>query len=116
MIQPSQFYIDQLKLEAVSSFINIAEDVIIPLGIYNSHYVALDGHTRMYCAYQRGFKQVLGYDAALSAALNGFIIEAQRRNIRVIADLPVLLHQEYEEKWNHYCEEYFKQGNRNGCL
>lgn len=30
-IQPSQFYVDRDKLEAVSSFVERAEDVVIPV-------------------------------------------------------------------------------------
>ena len=37
--------------------------------------------------------------------------EAQKRNIYTPYDLTELEHDEYEEKWNGFCDAYFAQGD-----
>ena len=40
-----------------------------------------------------------------------FVTEAQKRNIYTPYDLTELEHDEYEEKWNGFCDAYFAQGD-----
>jgi len=46
-IQPSQFFVDKDKVEAIQSFINNEEDIIIPLAKLKDSFISLDGHTRL---------------------------------------------------------------------
>ena len=39
------------------------------------------------------------------------VTEAQKRNIYTPYDLTELEHDEYEEKWNGFCDAYFAQGD-----
>lgn len=49
-IQPSQFYVDKDKVEAVATFIDKGEDIVIQVSKYQDRYISLDGHTRLYYA------------------------------------------------------------------
>ena len=49
-IQPSQFYVDKDKVEAVATFVDKGEDIIIQVSKYQDRYISLDGHTRLYYA------------------------------------------------------------------
>lgn len=107
-IQPSQFYVDKSKKDAVSSFLHTQKDVIIPLKKYGNRYISLDGHTRMSVACDMGFEEVYGFLSDENADyLSDFVTEAERRNIFSPYNLVELEHEEYERRWNHYCEEYF---------
>lgn len=119
-IQPSQFYVDEDKLEAVASFVRVSEDVIIPVMRFQDgdKYISLDGHTRLYCAYQKGIKQVKAFPVEEeNDYIPDFVREAEKRGIYTISDMQVLSHEEYAEKWNTYCDEYFasKSCKKNIC-
>ena len=95
-IQPSQFYVD----------------VIIPLKKFGNEIVSMDGHTRMAVAAEKGLDTVLAFWSAEEADyLEYFVTEAQKRNIYTPHDLTKLEHDEYEEKWNGFCDAYFAQGD-----
>ena len=47
-IQPSQFYVDEDKINAISSFIHKPQDIIIQVFPDKERYISLDGHTRRY--------------------------------------------------------------------
>lgn len=107
-IQPSQFYVDEDKVEAVRSFINNNEDIIIPLVKINNEFISLDGHTRLYIASKLGYKQIYGFLTEADDYINYFVAEAKKRNILTPFDLSILKHDIYEEKWNKFCDDYFK--------
>ena len=44
-IQPSQFYVDEIKKRAVSEFVYTEEDLVIPLVKWEGRNVSVDGHT-----------------------------------------------------------------------
>ena len=106
-IQPSQFYIDERKLEAVSTFVRRGRDVIVPFVHWKGRLLAMDGHTRLYCAMQKGIERVYGYMEEENEDICHFAEEAERRGIRTVKDLQLLAHAAYERKWNQYCDEYF---------
>lgn len=108
-IQPSQFYVDKNKVESVSSFITNSNDIIVPLAKINDELVSLDGHTRLHLATKRGYKQVYGFYTLAEDYIRDFVLEAKRRNILTPYDLKVLTHEEYEEKWYRFCNEFFKK-------
>lgn len=108
-IQPSQFYVDLDKLNAVSTFIKNEDDIVIQVMKYQERYVSLDGHTRLFYALQKGYKVV---KAVICNEENDwvhqFVKEAQRRNIYGIKDMILVNHDEYEVLWNDYCDSLFK--------
>lgn len=106
-IQPIQFFVDKDKLEAVKSFVNGDEDVIIPVAMHDGTYASLDGHTRLYLAYILGFKQVYAYFSEDFDGFDYFFDEARKRNIYAAKDLILLEHEEYVEKWDKFCDEYY---------
>ena len=111
-IQPSQFYVDKSKKKEVSTFIHAKEDAIIPLKKFGNEIVSMDGHTRMAVAAEKGLDTVLAFWSAEEADyLEYFVTEAQKRNIYTPYDLTELEHDEYEEKWNGFCDAYFAQGD-----
>ncbi len=107
-IQPSQFYVDIDKKKAVSEFINDSSQVIIPLVKTNDQYISLDGHTRLAVAIDKGYNEVRGYIAEGGEWLMKFVDEAIKRGIKTPYDIKVLSHEEYDLKWNKFCDELFK--------
>ena len=106
-IQPSQFYVDQDKIDAISTFIKKGEDIIIQVSKHQDRYISLDGHTRLYYAVMKDFKTVQAVLAETDDCIFDFVKEAQKRSIYTPNDLILVSHKEYEEKWNKYCDEYF---------
>ena len=105
-IQPIQFFVDRDKLEAVKTFVNSEKDVIIPVAKHEGAYVSLDGHTRLYLAYTLGFN-VYAYFSEDFDGFDYFFDEARKRNIYSAKDLILLEHEEYVEKWDKFCDEYY---------
>ena len=54
-IQPSQFFVDEDKIAAVSSFIHKPQDIIIQVLPNEDRFISLDGHTRLYYAVMKGW-------------------------------------------------------------
>lgn len=107
-IQPSQFYVDQEKLQAVGSFIRQPEDIVIPVLEYGGRYVSADGHTRLYLAYQRKYDHVRAFlEKDAGGYLPEFVREAQSRGVFHVEDMKRLSHEEYEVKWNQFCDDFF---------
>lgn len=107
-IRPTQFFVDEEKLNAVQAFIERPEDVVVPLNRYGEKYISCDGHTRMYAAYQKGFSRVRAFLAESNEYLKLFADEAERRHIITVPDMTLMSHEEYDVKWNQFCEEFFK--------
>lgn len=106
-IQPIQFFVDRDKLEAVKTFIHTEEDVIIPIAKHEGTYASLDGHTRLYLAYTLAFKHVYVYFSEDFDGFDYFFDEARKRNIYSAKDLILLEHEDYIEKWDKFCDEYY---------
>lgn len=114
-IQPSQFYVDEDKLEAVSTFIRCGEDITVQVMPQGQRYISLDGHTRLFYAAKMGWTSVNAVMAESGDSIYGFVEEAITRNIRTPYDLKLLNHREYEEKWNQFCDDYFlERAGKNG--
>ena len=107
-LQPSQFYADKEKIAAVSTFINKGEDIIIQVSKYRDRYISLDGHTRLYYAVLQGFEKVRAVLTETDDCIYDFVEEAKKRGIYAPKDLILVSHEEYVEKWNKYCDEYFR--------
>lgn len=107
-IQPSQFYVDEEKLAAVSTFIQNPHDIIIQVMPFEGRYISLDGHTRLYYAVMKGWDTVRAVMDVSNDYIYGFVEEAKRRNIHTPKDMELVSHSEYEEKWNRFCDDYFE--------
>lgn len=106
-IQPIQFFVDRDKLEAVKTFVNGEKDIIIPVAMHDGTYASLDGHTRLYLAYILGFKHVYAYQSETFDVFDYFFDEARKRHIYTAKDLVLLEHEDYIEKWDKFCDEYY---------
>ena len=106
-IQPIQFFVDRDKLEAVKTFVHTEEDVIIPIAKHEGTYASLDGHTRLYLACILGFNHIYAYFSEDFDSFDYFFEEARKRNIYTAKDLILLDHEEYREKWDKFCDEYY---------
>lgn len=106
-IQPSQFFIDQEKLNAVRTFLEKAEDIVIQVIPYGNRYISLDGHTRLFFAVQNGFSTVKAVESETDDWVWPFVREAERRKILCPRDMILLPHEAYEIQWNQYCDAVF---------
>lgn len=106
-IQPSQFYVDEDKLAAISTFIYQPEDIIIQVMPFEDRYVSLDGHTRLYYAVMKGWDTVRAIKVVSDDYIYGFVKEAKRRSILSTKDMVLVSHEEYVEKWVRFCEDFF---------
>ncbi len=106
-IQPSQFFVDEEKLEAVQTFIHKPEDIVIQVIPWKTRYISLDGHTRLYLAEQSGFNFVKAVICDTEDWVWRFVREAEQRNILCPRDMVLLPHERYVIEWNQYCEDIF---------
>lgn len=105
-IQPSQFYVDAEKVAAVSTFLACPKDIIIQVFKDGERYISLDGHTRLYYAVTMGWTHVRAVETDANAFMFKFAEEARRRNVFSPYDLPAIPHEDYEIKWNKFCDEF----------
>lgn len=103
-IQPSQLFVNENKLEAVSTFVNTSEDVVIPLMENKGELISLDGHTRMKAAELKGIETVYGLRSHDEDYGVDFSRIAKRRNITSIKDIKVLNDKDYDRAWIQFCE------------
>lgn len=108
-IQPSQFYIDNTKLEAIRSFIRKPGDIFIQVLAHDGDYICLDGHTRLYLAFLKGYKTVQAVISETDDNIWTFVKEAKRRGIRNVGDMKLLSHEEFCIKWDRYCDSVFAE-------
>ena len=106
-IQPSQFYVDEEKLEAIKSFIKTPEDIIIPIARYDNLFISLDGHTRLKLGTKLGFEFVYAYIAEDFEGTDYFVNECQKRSVFSPKDLTILTHEDFDNKWNKFYDDYF---------
>lgn len=106
-IQPSQFYVDEEKLNAIKSFVKSPTDIIIPIAKQNDLIISLDGHTRLKLATKLGFEFVYAYISEDFDGTDYFVKESQKRGIKAVNDMILLSHEDYIEKWDKFCDEYF---------
>lgn len=103
-IQPSQLFVNENKLEAVSTFVNTSEDVVIPLMENEGEYISLDGHTRMKAAELKGIETVYGLRSHDEDYGIDFSRIAKRKKITSIKDVKVLNDEDYDREWIQLCE------------
>ena len=108
-IQPSQFLVDRDKIAAVSTFIDEAKDIIIQVLPFEGKYISLDGHTRLYFAVMKGWNHVRAVTESSDDWVYRFVEEAKKRGVHSPKDLVPFCHDEYEVKWNRFCDELFAE-------
>lgn len=99
---------DRKKKEAVASFAVKAENIVIPLIKSGERYISLDGHTRMAVAIDFGINIVKGFITQTDEYIYSFANEAKKRRIHTPYDMQELSHEEYEVKWNRFCDTFFE--------
>ncbi|MDR1705006.1 MAG: ParB/RepB/Spo0J family partition protein [Clostridiales bacterium] len=107
-IQPSQFYINERKLEDCKRWINSPADIMIPVTVIDGKTVSLDGHTRMRAAIDLGYEYVYIYADDSGDSIGGFVCEAVRRGIHSVSQMEIVSDAEYRVKWDKFCDDYFK--------
>lgn len=108
-IQPSQFCVDEEKVQAIRQFINTPEDIVIPLACCNGQYTAMDGHTRLYCAATKGWDHVCAIEQPGEAWLCKMVEEIQVRGVHTPNDLTLLPHTDYKAQWLSFCHRFFAE-------
>lgn len=106
-IQPSQFFVDKDKVAAVSNFLTCGKDIIIQVIKQRNRYISLDGHTRLYYAVTMGWEVIRAVEVESDDWVYGFVEAAQQRKVFSPYDLPMISHEEYEIKWNKFCDDFF---------
>ncbi|MEB3073591.1 ParB/RepB/Spo0J family partition protein [Parvimonas sp. C2] len=106
-IQPSQFYIDEDKLNALKSFIKNSKDIVIQVVKSDEGYICVDGHTRLFIAFLNNFKTVHAIETEFDDDTNYFVSQAKKRNIFTIKDLKLVSHSDYKNLWIDFCDSYF---------
>lgn len=114
LLQPTQFSVDREKCGAVGSFLHGPGDLVVPVAELAGALCVLDGHTRLYAAWQKGIRTAMVYPSSLDAAdltwLSDFVAEARRRGVKQPADMALYSPQEQEEQWHRWCRSYFAAG------
>lgn len=106
-IQPSQFYIDEDKVNALKSFIKNSKDIVIQVVKSDGGYICVDGHTRLFIAFLKNFKNVLAIETEFEDDTNYFVSQVKKRNIFTIKDLELVSHSDYKKLWLNFCDSYF---------
>jgi hypothetical protein len=110
-IQPSQFFVDEDKVRAVSSFIHSTHELILPLTLISGKYVSLDGHSRMVAAIQKGISHAMGYLTPPGDYIETFVQEAKARMVFSPYDLKALSHADYQVQWDKFCDDFFSRAD-----
>lgn len=106
-IQPSQFYINEMKLRNAKKWIKSHEDIFIPIAIKDGLFISLDGHTRMRAAIDLGFTSIYVYLDDFDDDIFRFVDEAKKRRINTISDMELVTDEEYKIKWHKFCDDFF---------
>ncbi|WP_455060769.1 hypothetical protein [Parvimonas micra] len=106
-IQPSQFYIDEDKVNALKGFIKNSKDIVIQVVKSDEGYICVDGHTRLFIAFLKNFKTVHAIETEFDNDANYFVSQAKKRNIFTIKDLKLVSHSDYKNLWIDFCNSYF---------
>ncbi|MBF1307529.1 MAG: hypothetical protein HXM94_07120 [Parvimonas micra] len=106
-IQPSQFYIDEDKVNALKGFIKNSKDIVIQVVKSDEGYICVDGHTRLFIAFLNNFKTVHAIETEFDNDTNYFVSQAKKRNIFTIKDLKLVSHNDYKNLWIDFCNSYF---------
>ena len=112
-IQPSQLYINELKLNKVLEWFEEENYESLPIKKINDELIFTDGHTRAYIAYLKGLKEIKVYwdeDKIDEEGCLEFVRLCKADNIFYIKDLKgkVLSNENYQKLWIDRCKHIFK--------
>ncbi|MGG7162275.1 hypothetical protein [Clostridium ihumii] len=112
-IKPEQLTVDKEKLDRVYSWVKNPEDIIISCVKIDDKIVSIDGHSRLVCAYLKGFSYVYGYfekDNVDEKFFRECISWCEKDGIYNVRDLSkrVVTSEEHENIWIKKCHDYFK--------
>jgi hypothetical protein len=115
LMQPSQLYISSKKLNLVLKDFPSEPTAIEPIPIkkLNNETVYVDGHTRAFAAYLRGFSEIPTYweDEELDWEEYEICVQwCKDEGIHTITDLEdrVISHPQYEKLWYARCDRMQK--------
>lgn len=108
-LQPSQFYVNAEKLNAIAGWAKNTEHFIIPILKHADGWIILDGHTRLYLAKMLNMEVVYAYEDSSDEYIHDFVAEARRRKIHAIQDLILVSSADYELLWHKFCDDYFNR-------
>lgn len=106
-LQPSQFYVNREKLNAIRCWAKDPEHFIVPILKHENELILLDGHTRLYMAKMLNIAEVYAYEDDSNNDIWGFVAEARRRNIYTVHDIALVSSADYELLWHKFCDDYF---------
>ncbi len=106
-IQPSQFYVNEEKLEGCKKWIKSHADIVIPIVQKDGKSISLDGHTRLRAALDLGYPRVYVYLSPYDDTIFHFVEEAIRRGITSVADMELVSDADYRRKWDQFCDDLF---------
>jgi len=115
-IQPSQFVVDEDKVNAIATFIGHENDLYIPVAKFGDTYVSCDGHTRLYYACKNNMTSVNAFISDPGDYLDDFAEEARKKGVYSPHNLKIISHADYEVEWHDFCDEFFEKrthGNEN---
>ncbi|MBM9832265.1 hypothetical protein IAG15_13965 [Enterococcus faecalis] len=122
-LQPSQFYLSLAKVQGVQSWFDpekLTNFEPISIKQLDNQWVVVDGHSRLFVAYQMGLKTIPVQleQEDWNWDFYRFCIQATKeKNIQSIADLAteILSQTDYETLWIDWCQQiynhYFSKGN-----
>jgi hypothetical protein len=117
MLQPSQLYICQEKLQAVETRFLYNKSLLenpLPIIRIENKFVLTDGHTRAFCAFLKGYKKLNVCQEEDDIDLQAYKICLQwclEENITNIGDLAnrIINRETYEKLWIQRCSEMHRQ-------
>ena len=104
-IQPSQFYINENKLERCKKWIKNPGDILIPIVIKENKVISLDGHTRLKAALDFGYTSIFVYPDEYDDSIFYFVDEAIKRQINSVSDMEIVCNDDYMQKWDKFCDD-----------
>lgn len=106
IIQPSKFFINKERLDAVSKYLEDKE-VYIPVALIDDEYVAISGHTKIYAKALEDAKMVNVYMADyIPDNLDDLVYMAKENNILKISQMEILTDEEYKSYIEQLAEIY----------
>lgn len=111
-LQPSQFYISEVKLAEIEKWFNdedLSNFESIPVKMLDGHPVMTDGHTRAVAAIKAGLHKVplVWEDADLDWDMyRECVLACREKGIHSASDLGdrIITAEEYQLKWDKWCD------------
>lgn len=99
ILQPSKFFIDQDKYNAIEKYLE-NETFTLPVCIIDDEYVLLDGHARVKYLLDNYVKMVDVYLDEAPPEVSNFVYIAKENNIFKVKNMEILPHEDYLEYLN----------------